>query len=56
MHTIQNQGSKIYTSGTFFPEQIVKSDDLFDEIQSEARYDIPKTWIYLAEGSISPRR
>ncbi len=55
MHANSNLTSKIYTSGTYFPEQVVKSDDLFDEIGSEAQYDMPRTWMSETMGIVERR-
>jgi 3-oxoacyl-(acyl-carrier-protein) synthase III len=46
---------KICSSGVYFPEEIVKSDDLFAEINSESQYDIPCDWMSSVMG-ISERR
>jgi len=45
MHHPTKQKSKIYSTGVHFPEEIVKSDDLFAEINSETKYDIPHNWM-----------
>lgn len=36
---------KIFSTGTFLPDQIVKSDDLFAEFKSEQNYGIPTNWM-----------
>lgn len=36
---------KINAVGTFLPEEIIKSDDLMSEIDSENRYDMPTDWL-----------
>ena len=36
---------KIYSVGSFLPNQVVKSDDLFTEFSSEKNYDIPVDWM-----------
>jgi len=36
---------KIFSTGTFLPDQIVKSDDLFVEFKSEQNYGIPTNWM-----------
>jgi len=45
MHQPNQQKSKIYSTGVYFPKNVVKSDDLFMEINSEAQYDIPHDWM-----------
>lgn len=45
MHHHIKAKNKIYSTGVFLPTQIVKSDDLFEEIRSEAQYDIPINWM-----------
>ena len=37
--------SRIASIGTFLPEQVVSSQELMDEVQSEAKFGIPNTWI-----------
>ena len=36
---------KIYSTGTYLPQETVKSDDLFAEFNSEKNYDIPTDWM-----------
>lgn len=43
-HNIKTK-NKIYSTGVFLPAQIVKSDDLFEEIHSDVQYDIPINWM-----------
>lgn len=37
--------TKIYSSGVFLPTQIVTSDELFEEFESEKNYGIPTNWM-----------
>mgnify|MGYP003144665854 CR=1 FL=1 len=37
--------SRIASIGTYLPEQVVSSHELMDEVQSEAKFGIPNTWI-----------
>ena len=46
---------KINSVGTFLPDEIVKSDDLMNEIDSQNRYGIPINWMRTAMG-IEERR
>lgn len=50
MHT----KTKVISVGTFLPDQIVKSDDIFKEIDSE-RYGLPVTWMSDEMGIIERR-
>ena len=43
-HNIKTK-NKIYSAGVFLPNQVVKSDDLFEEIRSETQYNIPVNWM-----------
>ena len=56
-HSIRTK-SKICASGVYLPEQVVKSEELFCEIQSESQYDIPVDWMTekmgIAERRIAP--
>lgn len=36
---------KIVSSGTYLPDEIVKSDHLFEEIRSYEQYNIPTNWL-----------
>jgi len=45
MHQPTIQKAKIYSSGVYYPSQIVKSDDIFAEIRSETQYGIPYNWM-----------
>ena len=47
--------SKILSVGTFLPKQIVKSDDLFEEIGSEKQYGIPTNWMSRFMGIVERR-
>ena len=46
---------KINSVGSFLPSEIVRSDDLMTEIDSQNRYDIPTDWLRTAMG-IEERR
>ncbi len=37
--------SRIASIGTYLPDQVVRSSELMDEVQSEAKFGIPSTWI-----------
>jgi len=37
--------SRIESIGTYLPDQVITSEDLMDEIQSEKRFGIPNTWL-----------
>jgi len=45
MYQLQKKKAKIYSTGIHLPSQIVKSDDLFTEIQSDLQYGIPTNWM-----------
>jgi len=45
MHHPTKQKAKIYSTGVHFPTQVVKSDELFSEIDSETQYGIPIGWM-----------
>lgn len=45
MHHPTKQKAKIYSTGVHFPTEVVKSEELFVEINSEAQYDIPFNWM-----------
>lgn len=47
--------SRIVSIGTFLPEQVVSSQELMDEVQSEARFGIANTWIEELTGIHSRR-
>ena len=47
--------AKILSCGTFLPETIVKSEDLFDEFHSERNYGIQRDWLVSNMG-IAERR
>ena len=47
--------AKIYSTGIHLPTEIVKSDDLFAEINSETQYDIPINWMSEKMGIIERR-
>ena len=51
---IQNK-TKIHSTGIHLPEQVVKSDDLFAEINSETQYGIRKNWMSEKMGIIERR-
>lgn len=55
MHQPTIQKAKIYSTGVHFPVEVVKSDDLFEEIRSESQYDIPHDWMSNVMG-ITERR
>lgn len=45
MHLPTQTKAKIYSAGTFLPPQIVKSEALLEDIQSETRYGIDHNWL-----------
>ncbi len=47
--------NKILSSGVYLPSQVVKSEELFEEIRSDQHYDIPINWMSDVMG-ISERR
>ena len=55
MNHIATPRVKINSIGTFLPKEIVKSDDLMAEIDSERQYDIPIDWMRTTMG-IEERR
>lgn len=58
MHQKTQSKNKILSSGVFLPTQIVKSEELFEEIKSDTQYDIPINWMSekmgIAERRIAP--
>ncbi len=46
---------EIKSTGQFLPSQIVKSDDIFIDMKSESRYDIPTTWMSETMGIVERR-
>ena len=52
---VQERKVKIYSAGTYLPDEIVKSDDLFTEIKSDVNYNIPIDWMSSVMG-IKERR
>ncbi|MFT5179271.1 MAG: 3-oxoacyl-(acyl-carrier-protein) synthase III [Alteromonas macleodii] len=55
MNHITTKKAKIASVGTFIPSEIVTSDELMNEIDSQNRYDIPTDWMRVAMG-IEERR
>jgi 3-oxoacyl-[acyl-carrier-protein] synthase-3 len=55
MNHMTYKKTKIQSVGTFIPDEIVKSDDLMREIDSETKYNIPIDWMRNAMG-IEERR
>jgi 3-oxoacyl-(acyl-carrier-protein) synthase III len=55
MNHITTKKVKIRSVGTFIPSEIVTSDDLMNEIDSQNRYNIPTDWMRVAMG-IEERR
>ena len=47
--------TKIYSTGTYLPLEIVKSDDLFAEINSESQYGIATNWMSDKMGIVERR-
>ena len=47
--------AKIISCGTYLPEQIVKSDHLFEEIKSDSVYGLPTDWMSREMGIIERR-
>ena len=47
--------AKILSVGTYLPPQVVKSDDLFDEIKSEQQYGLPRDFMSSTMGIIERR-
>ena len=47
--------SKIYSTGIHLPSEIVKSDDIFAEINSEKQYGLEKNWMSEKMGIIERR-
>ena len=47
--------TRIMSVGSFLPSQIVKSDDLLSEINSEVQYNIPLDWMSKTMGIIERR-
>lgn len=47
--------SKVYSVGTFLPNNIVKSDHIFEDIDSEKKYGIPIDWMSGQMGIIERR-
>ncbi len=45
MYHPQKKKAKIYSTGVYLPSQIVKSNDLFEEIKSDTLYGIDKNWM-----------
>ncbi|GAA6137082.1 ketoacyl-ACP synthase III [Arenicella sp. 4NH20-0111] len=46
---------KIYSTGTYLPEEIIKSDDIFADIKTEIKYGIPESWMSDQMGIIERR-
>jgi len=55
MHQPIQRKTKIYSTGIHLPEQIVKSDDIFAEINSEAQYGMKNNWMSDKMGIIERR-
>lgn len=47
--------SKIFSIGSYLPEEVVKSDHLLEEIKSDQQYGIPTTWMSERMGIIERR-
>ena len=47
--------TKIFSSGTYLPPQIVTSDELFEEFKSEDKYGIPTNWMSEKMGILERR-
>lgn len=45
MYQLQKSKNKIYSTGVYLPQQIVKSQELFEEIHSDTNYDMPTNWM-----------
>lgn len=54
-HRAIKKRAKILSVGTYLPDQIVKSDDLFEEIKSEQNYGIPTNFMSEGMGIIERR-
>lgn len=55
LKTFTQTRATIMSVGTFLPKQIVKSDDIFDEIKSEQQYGIPRDFMSNGMGIIERR-
>ena len=55
MYQPTQKRAKIYSTGIHLPTEIVKSDDLFAEINSETQYGIPTNWMSEKMGIIERR-
>lgn len=53
--TIKSVNTKIVSVGSFLPDQVLKSDDIMSEIQSDTHYDIPLNWMSESMGIIERR-
>jgi len=47
--------TKVFSVGTFLPSNVVKSDHLFEDIKSEANYNIPIDWMSSQMGIVERR-
>ncbi|MEM7359101.1 MAG: 3-oxoacyl-[acyl-carrier-protein] synthase III C-terminal domain-containing protein [Pseudomonadota bacterium] len=55
LQTIHGLKAKILSVGTHLPSQVVKSDDLFEEIKSEQNYGIPVDFMSKGMGIVERR-
>jgi len=55
MYQLEKKKSKIYSTGIHLPSEIVKSDHLFEEINSEKQYGIETDWMSNKMGIIERR-
>ncbi len=46
---------KIYSTGTFLPNETIKSDDIFADIGTDLKFGIPETWMSEQMGIIERR-
>ena len=55
MRTLNNERTRILSVGTFLPEEVVSSRELFEEIRSEQQYGIASDWMEDKMGIIERR-